>query len=519
MTSDSSLVPKQGDSSWKAHCQPQAVQSSGAGPIAKGPANVSRPAPHCERNVRPERVNVLAGAGLQRAGLASGQLVAEGLGPEAFIREMLALAHPMEAPPALPKAAGEAYKEQAQNPKTVIRSRMRRLARIEEWSRELEGDRADWAKSLHPDVHAVIGHLHGPLLEKLVRRAGHEDVNYFRSLCAGRPALGELEPAGIYRPSAREAQFTLEEWLRKAPQRNLSIIASVGSSGDTQLDEQAWLKREKEIKTGAVQGPFRVTSVDLTKIAVHPSFPVWERSQAGGWKCRNIDNLKSSGGNFTVSSSEAYTPDDLDAARNAVRMCKELWGPDVVLAGFTSDYSGAFRQSPQAPQMVPYMWSAVWHPHWQEVVLLKNLGQVFGGSGSQMNYVRDPSAMCAIMRYFFDMPMFHYSDDAWCVERHDTASSAWFCWVRVNNLIGWRLDMDKSPHPSSDWRLLGGLLQVGRPNPVAKLPDDKVQLLLQDIDWHLESGRMSPTDAGSMRGRLGWARSYPSCLAVMVQPR
>eukprot|EP00959_Pyramimonas_sp_CCMP1952_P449628 9414698-Pyramimonas_sp.AAC.1 len=73
---------------------------------------------------------------------------------------------------------------------------------------------------------------------------------------------------------------------------------------------------------------------------------------------------------------------------------------------------------------MPHMWSAVRHPGRREPVLLRNHGQVFGGAGTQFNYVRDPSAMCSVMRHFFDVPMHHYSGDAWAVERASTAQSA-----------------------------------------------------------------------------------------------
>ena len=64
--------------------------------------------------------------------------------------------------------------------------------------------------------------------------------------------------------------------------------------------------------------------------------------------------MKASQGNDTVEAEESYVPDDLDQARAAVRFCKELWGADVVLEGFTADYSGAFRQDPLHPEQVPY---------------------------------------------------------------------------------------------------------------------------------------------------------------------
>ena len=67
---------------------------------------------------------------------------------------------------------------------------------ISEWSKELQDQRRAWAESLHPDVKSVIGHLHGPLLQKLVAMSNHPDTEYFKSLSAGRPALGQIETAG-----------------------------------------------------------------------------------------------------------------------------------------------------------------------------------------------------------------------------------------------------------------------------------------------------------------------------------
>jgi len=474
------------------------------GGYSSGYRQVAKPQPDVVDN---RRHLLVTSVGLQPSGAPMSMLVPEGFGPAAFVSAMQEVEHPMAAAPVLPATAEEAYRKQGGDSLELISWRLKVCMRIAEWARELEPERRAWAASLHPTVHAVIGHLHGPLLEKATAAVGHGDKEYFRSLTAGRAALGKIQPAGIYRPKARSAKMSLRDWLLDAPARNRRLIASVKSSGDEVLDALAWAKREKEIKTGAVRGPFRVTEVDLDVIAVHSSFPVWERGHDGDWKARNIDNLKASGGNGTVDTEEAYTPDDLDQARAAVRFCKELWGEAAVLAGFTSDYSGAFRQSPLSPDQVSYMWSAVWHPVWKEVVLLQNLAQVFGGAGSQFNYVRDPSAMCAIMRGMLAVAMFHYTDDAWAVERESTALSAWFCWVWLNRLIGWKLDMAKSPWPSSLWKLLGGLLHVGVPRPFASLPEDKVAALLEDIDVYLQTG-VSSNDAASLRGRAGWSRSF-----------
>ena len=191
------------------------------------------------------------------------------------------------------------------------------------------------------------------------------------------------------------------------------LLKQVRPSGDNGVDRCAWAKREKELATGDVLGPFSVQDVDLNSIALHLCFPVWERAVDGGWKARSIENLKRSGGNSTVETFESCMPHELDTARAFIRFERQAWGPEVELSGFTSDCSGAFRQRPLHPDQVPYMWSATWHPEWQSPALLKTLGQAFGGAGSQLNCVRDPAAMCTIMQVMFAVCMFHYCEDAW----------------------------------------------------------------------------------------------------------
>ena len=172
---DGSSASWWGSSSWSAHDQLQGSEGSSSEPL-KGRGNVQTPDAACEDSaVQPARVNVVAGAGLQPAGGARGPLVPEGIGPKGFIDAMLSVAHPMEAPPALPKTAEAAYDQQSVNANSLVKRRWKVLARIEAWAREMAADREKWAQSLHPDVREVIGHLRGPLLEKLVKKSGADD--------------------------------------------------------------------------------------------------------------------------------------------------------------------------------------------------------------------------------------------------------------------------------------------------------------------------------------------------------
>ena len=104
--------------------------------------------------------------------------------------------------------------------------------------------------------------------------------------------------------------------------------------------------------------------------------------------------------------------------------------------------------------------------------------------------------------------MFHFFDDAWRFERDASSMPAWFRWIWLNRIIGWVLDMRKTIVPPGVVRLLGAILVVDVRQQYAKLPPDKVDQTIEDIDMDLERDALPPSWAGNSRGRLGWARNF-----------
>eukprot|EP00959_Pyramimonas_sp_CCMP1952_P187435 3919195-Pyramimonas_sp.AAC.1 len=65
----------------------------------------------------------------------------------------------------------------------------------------------------------------------------HPDGAYVSSLlCSGQPAFGRTQRANLWRACDKPVEVSLEEWLWGAPVRNVSVAASVKSSGDDELD-------------------------------------------------------------------------------------------------------------------------------------------------------------------------------------------------------------------------------------------------------------------------------------------
>eukprot|EP00959_Pyramimonas_sp_CCMP1952_P332142 6954802-Pyramimonas_sp.AAC.1 len=99
-----------------------------------------------------------------------------------------------------------------------------------EWIRglaqQLDGQRAAWVARLHPRVRRVIGHLHLPLLNRLLQEIHYEEeMDCMDTLTKGRPMLGEgLLTTGLYPPQASRATTTVTQWARSPRARNLDMI-------------------------------------------------------------------------------------------------------------------------------------------------------------------------------------------------------------------------------------------------------------------------------------------------------
>ena len=284
------------------------------------------------------------------------------------------------------------------------------------------------------------------------------------------------------------------------------MIESVRSSGDTHLDWASWEKTEQEIDRGYAEGPYPLADYDLNYHCFTPRFPKWERKDNGTWTARNISDYKRSRGNETVEMSEKYSPEDLNAAWVLTRALKDAYG-DEQLGGYRADYQMAYRQDPSDPSQAHLTLEITWHPGRRQVVVIRVKGQSFGGKSTQLNYVRDPAAMCAIGRSWLALLVSHYSDDAWAIEPLQIADQSYDLWVELNSLVGWRIDLPKSPRPEGTFKLLGAQLHLSAAQPFGICHPDRREALIETIKYHKRVQRISGPESATLRGRLGHERS------------
>ena len=223
----------------------------------------------------------------------------------------------------------------------------------------------------------------------------------------------------------------------------------------TDSDKAAWDKTKKAISKGYERGPYPIHLYNLDEVCFTPRFAKWEQKEDGSWTARNITDLVASRANSTVEVLRKYCPEDLTHAWALHRSIREKMSVGTRIMGYRADWEMAFRQDPTDPKQAKLLVELQWNPEWKAACAMESDGQPFGGKATQYNVIRDPQAMVAIGRSVLALLVSHYSDDTWGLEPDYAALHAWKIWLELHKIIGWRLDLDKSPPPEYTFRLLG----------------------------------------------------------------
>ena len=456
------------------------------------------------RQRRPEKIAQAIAAGQQPTGKAIGQLIPDGLGYVGFLKAIRTIEHPIEQPPKLAAGIVEAIGVIQTKGDSIKQWRETQMRKVRDMAWDLEPQRQAWANRLHPRIRRVIGHLHVPLIDWMVRATDHADQDYVQSLCEGRNVVGDIGRSYLYPEDHKPATIDVESWAANPGGRNRKILANIQATGDNELDEMSWEKTQKEISKGYCR-ILEESEYDLDACCITGRFPKWERKADGTMSVRNISNWRESEGNAATSMSERYMPDDLTTAYNHVRVLKEVFGQDVILNAYKCDWAMAFRQTPTHPSQAHLTLEATWDPHNRRAVVMEVFGQPFGGKGSQYNFIRDPAALVHFGRKFLALLVAHYSDDTWAIEPESTSQQSYELWTELHRITGWQLDLGKSPPPGRMCMLLGAEVHVGWTQPFAQNTPDRLDHIKKECQRHLTQGTLTPAEAAHLAGTLGFA--------------
>jgi hypothetical protein len=140
--------------------------------------------------------------------------------------------------------------------------------------------------------------------------------------------------------------------------------------------------------------------------------------------------------------------------------------PSDELAGFTSDFGGAYKQVPNDPEQVHFFGVTMWNPIDLCVVIGLAATQIFGSRAAPLNFSRFPDWCVHSMAKLFIAWMEQCIDDLICMERLSTAASARSSWLAFAACCGWNIPLKKSPPHATVFRALGVFVDLS-PLPLA----------------------------------------------------
>lgn len=177
--------------------------------------------------------------------------------------------------------------------------------------------------------------------------------------------------------------ITLKELASSAHASRTALLASVRSSGDTEIDETVLQKTMEKLECGWLEGP--IPESELPDDAVVSCRFGIRQSSGDAVKIRLIDDSSASGVNDTVQVESATKLHTLDVAA-ALELLKV--SSDQQWLGKTIDLSSAYRQLGILPSSRWVSYVAVFDPKSKKPLIFAMLALPFGASNSVYSFLR-----------------------------------------------------------------------------------------------------------------------------------
>ena len=456
----------------------------------------------------------LVAGGRQGSRKRPGQLIEDGLTPEAHITKALALSHPFLGDGASTEAVKTALAGPEWEANEMILWREEVCQALTSLSREVKSDDAEMYDKMNPLVRTVLeAYLKKNIsfMRELNFVINPVDFAAISCLVVGLPMIGWTFPAFGLMERLKPQTNSYEDWKADCASRNSLVVAAIQESGDPELDSKAFQKTLDEVEAKVLVGPFySLEDIPCPNPGIAPRCGIWEcHGEAELPEVRNIDNLLLGEQNSTTGSTHSHRPTDVDGLAAQCRAVSRA-RPGAKLAGWASDFAKAYKQVPGDPTQIEDVVLGQFDPWRRAVAFFIALSQVFGSSTAPVNFSRYPAWFCAVVAVVFLLPATHCVDDVIIIEELNIADSGKVCWDHLMALCGWKMSSSKDKWPAQIFTVIGISLDL-RPLPngdpsilVTKRRIESLRSLIRTI---LASGIIGSGQASSLSGKLGFTLS------------
>eukprot|EP00438_Fugacium_kawagutii_P023335 Skav221486 [mRNA] locus=scaffold1514:194152:200600:- [translate_table: standard] len=245
-----------------------------------------------------------------------GEVITVGIhrSPKEFIQEALIVGHPTEVQAVFPSCIRKVVDETlSQSHESIARKRTAELRRWATLIVDLKGREGELRSSMSQRRSTVLKDKKLALFEKLIVESGHQDVGLIHDLTRGFDLTGELPKSGVFDRHLRPAKVSCDNLRTYAKVSRDSILKTVNSSGEDELDRGLWEATLKEVSKGFLEGPVEPESMPPDSLLTK-RFPVRQKN-----KIRPIDDYKA---NMVNQSATHWSSDEVNALA--------VWPSDIV---------------------------------------------------------------------------------------------------------------------------------------------------------------------------------------------
>ena len=403
--------------------------------------------------------------------------------------------------------------------------------------------------SLMPEhVRMVCGHANIAMMAALIEAMYWPDWQLPELFVKGFPIAGGPDDqgggvldSGLFSRLTRESSFSLTDLARGAARRGGQLLPAnqpwfdkveTKLRGDAKKAASDPKKREAlDRAAGLCEAEATADRPTMFPAMTFQQLKTWAKSivgslqhvrltrrfavpqglkEDGSVKYRGIDDSKDNGINAATPTAETVKHPSfmwpIIMARLfwqiAAAMCMAC--PELSIG--LDDLRGAYRMVPNSQPWLTVV--AVWSFLRNRPMFYVCPSHTFGMVSSVPNFNRLPHLVCAVAMVFLAVLVDHYVDDYMNVDTAVAGQSAQVALQLAHEIMGFTLEARKRKPNAPTHVALGVQIELGKVHTdgtaTARSTDKRIRSIRQSMAWAKEANCLSASQAGKMRGKLGW---------------
>ena len=428
-------------------------------------------------------------------------------GPEEFIRRAVEAGHPRSLDGFVDEVVKVAAYDNFHGPPfDLAKKRLNFFKRWNARALELCGEERAYKQTLPAHCAEVLSGKRLLIFKEILESIDYPDKDLVQQMSRGFELSGWLPKSNVFLPGSRRPSFDKSTMMKLAKGLNRATLSSLGQRQEQLLEQGAWDETIKELDNGWL---WEDKSCDLSQHVVAKRFGIKQ-----GGKIRVIDDCSCCGLNGSVGLKEKFKLHSVDQLASMIAYSFGVSGQrHPPLLGRTYDLKSAYKQFPVCCEDRRLLRIAVNEPGVAQPRIMGVNVLPFGAVGSVAAFLRISVAIWYVGIRCLGLFWSSFYDDFSVVTRVELQqNTAWAC-EALFNLLGMKFANSGAKYiPFAEkFKMLGLMMDLSQSDQKKIFlghTEERAAELGEQLQMHLDSGKMSSKEAERLRGRMLFYESF-----------